>query len=150
MSGGNDIFLLIIMVVVLSGIGLFVMQPLLQKRSGAELEDYYEETPLHELLSTKNQLYQGIKDIEFDYRSAKLSEDDYHKLRDKLEREAMVVLEQIDQIEKGANKNSLKTISKPAASKKKSNQSKKYCTECGEPYKSGTKFCTGCGGKLTG
>ncbi|HEX21220.1 MAG TPA: zinc ribbon domain-containing protein [Actinobacteria bacterium] len=148
MSGGNDIFVLIIMVVALSGIGLFVLQPILQKGSDGESENYYMETPLHELLSRKNNLYRSIKDTEFDFRSAKLSEDDYEKLRDKLEREAMEVLEKIDNIEKGSKDDSLKSISKPAANKKKRNTTKKFCTECGEPYSKGTKFCTGCGGKL--
>jgi len=167
MAGGDSILAIIIIVAGVSGLALFILQPLLQKGgSKGLLEEYYQETPLHELLSRKDNLYQGIKDLEFDYRSAKLSEEDYQSLRDKLEQEAMEVLEEIDNIDKRSKnkgkkrkKNSpgspLQSISKPAAGKKKGKKSgnkkkNKFCTECGQPYENSTKFCTGCGNKLSG
>lgn len=145
MASGNDFFALILMVVILTGVIVFITQPLLRRRPEMVLENYFEETPMHELLGRKDALYQSIKDLEFDFKTAKLSEDDYIELRDKMEGEAVKLLKRIDDFESKSETASLSSISKPAAKKA---VIKAVCPGCGEPYGKGIKFCPGCGQNL--
>ena len=145
MLAGSDFLSLLIMILILVGIVAFITQPLLRKKPDMVLENYYEETPLHELLGRKDALYQSIKDLEFDFKTAKLSEEDYTDLRAKLENEAVALLKRIDKAQAGAKKPSISSISRPA---KKTKASAAICPECGAANETGAKFCVGCGSRL--
>lgn len=131
----NDFGVLLIMVLLLGGIAFFISYPLLRRHPEAVGEEYYEETPMHVLLSRKNSVYTGIKDLEFDYKTGKISDEDYGELRSKLEGQAVDVLKAIDELEKG----------KEPAARKAGERARLFCTACGFQYEEDDRFCPSCG-----
>lgn len=145
---GNDLFSLILMVFVLGGIIIFVTQPILKKKPENILQNYYEETPYRELLTKKENIYRDIKSLEFDYKTDKLSDEDYVDERQKLEYDAVQILKQIDEYESKFESamTSMSSISKPA---RKKSSVKHLCPECSQPHLPGAKFCGNCGHSLS-
>lgn len=126
---------------ILIGVGVFVAQPLLAARSGEIFDDEFRESPLQHLLARKDSIYTAIKDVEFDYSTGKLSEEDYRSLREKFSAEAAEVLQEIDETASGA-----KSAKKQGKGKK---SARTACGACGFRAKPGDKFCKSCGTPLT-
>jgi cell division protein FtsN len=57
-----------------------------------------EDDQLTALLGRKDAVMQAIKDLEFDYRVGKLSEEDFQQYDQRLRRQAVALLQQIDQV----------------------------------------------------
>jgi hypothetical protein len=51
-----------------------------------------------ELLSQKESAYAAIKELDFDYRMGKLSDEDYKALRTQYEQQAISLLKQLDEL----------------------------------------------------
>jgi hypothetical protein len=73
----------------------FVVWPLLKPGPGPVL---VEDDRLTELLGRKDAVLKAIKDLEFDYQVGKLSEEDYHLYDQRLRRQAVGLLQQIEQV----------------------------------------------------
>ncbi|MBI3813876.1 MAG: hypothetical protein HY279_05345 [Nitrospinae bacterium] len=74
----------------------FVGYPIFKKSGVVSRESGVNET-LGGLIHKKELVYTAIKDLEFDYRTGKLSEDDYKDLKEKYETEALLILKEIDE-----------------------------------------------------
>lgn len=88
-----------------------------------------EASHYNELVHKKETAYITIKDLEFDYRTGKLSQADYMELKNRYEAEALQTLKEIDDFkvqEKGAV----------------------FCPKCGTKTKAEDNFCFKCGAKL--
>jgi hypothetical protein len=57
-----------------------------------------EDDRLTELLGRKDAVLKAIKDLEFDYQVGKLSEEDYQLYDQRLRRQAVALLQQIEQV----------------------------------------------------
>jgi hypothetical protein len=53
-------------------------------------------TGLDQLLERRDTIYENLRDVRFEYRSGKFSEQDYEQVRQSLEAEAAAVLAEID------------------------------------------------------
>lgn len=101
MSGVNFLeFILIAVVLLLVGIPLFSKFP--PRRLFAPLDLETEE--YKHLLVRKEEILLAIKEVEFDLKTDKMSDDDFQIVRKKLEDEALSVMERIDQLEKELKK----------------------------------------------
>ena len=77
----------------------YVFRPLmLGGRGAAFLEMDAGATSLQKLLRKKETVYENIKDLEFEFKMGKLSEEDYQRLRSELSKEAYEVMSRIDAI----------------------------------------------------
>lgn len=72
-----------------------VVWPLLKKGPTAVL---VEDDRLTELLLRKEQVLVQIKELEFDYRVGKLDEEDYQRFDERLRRQAVALIQQIEQV----------------------------------------------------
>jgi len=54
-------------------------------------------TKLDQLLERRDAIYDNLRDLKFEYRAGKYSEDDYEIMKTTLENEAAVVLTEIEQ-----------------------------------------------------
>lgn len=151
----GDLLVLVIMAVALGGIGLYVSAPLLKERQAEKmLADFYQETELHHLLSRKESIYTAIKDLEFDYKTGKLADEDYEELKTKFEEQAAQVLQEIDSLKKGQKKT--EPAGKAEGKGKRSGVKKgalrqeanAVCSACGAKLPSESKFCPACGEKV--
>lgn len=139
----GDLLVLVIMAAALGGIGLYVSAPLLKERQAEKmLTDYFQDTELHHLLSRKDSIYTAIKDLEFDHKTGKLSDEDYEELRTKFEQQAAAVLAEIDAFKAGENK-------AKKASTKRTSKKAEFCSACGEKIDVGVKFCPACGAQVS-
>ncbi len=109
-----------------------------------------ENEALGELIHKKEAVYTSIKDLDFDYRTGKLSEDDYKELKEKYEVEALHILKDID--DSGKKKTTVyearvKQIL-PESAEPITDKDFIFCPKCGTKAKMGDNFCFKCGAKL--
>lgn len=76
---------------------LVIAQPLLRGDSGDAPEPADDERSTLE--DAKQAKYREIRDLEVDFRSGKLSQEDYERLDGRLRGEAIEILKQIDRVE---------------------------------------------------
>ncbi|HEB13081.1 MAG TPA: zinc ribbon domain-containing protein [Actinobacteria bacterium] len=133
---GNEIIPLLIMAAMLTGVAIYVSQPLLRARSESLFVDDFEETPLQPLLVRKDSIYSAISELEFDYTTGKLSIDDYNDLREKYAMQAAEVLKEIDEFEAGGNSDH-------------GRKRKTACPDCGFNILKEDRFCQSCGTEIT-
>ncbi len=62
------------------------------------------KTRLMYLYERKEQVYENLRDLNFEYKAGKLSDTDFSSMRDSMEQEAAGVLAEIDQLERAALK----------------------------------------------
>jgi len=118
---------------------IFVGYPLFQKRQ--QKISFALNHRAQELEARKAEIYAAIRDIDFDYRMGKLSQEDYDALRNQYKAEAISTMKQIDQMALGKPPRRAKTTetAKTAA---------RFCHHCGQPAAAADLFCSACGGKL--
>ena len=58
-----------------------------------------EKTRLDFLLERKEQLYENLRDLNFEFRAGKYPEEDFAAQREQLEREAAVLLAEIEHLQ---------------------------------------------------
>ena len=77
---------------------LFVLSPLLGWRTAPAFEDEADAArrAREEILSRRQELLAGIKDLEMEYEVGKLTRSDYRKSRDELTRQAVEIYRQMD------------------------------------------------------
>jgi len=118
---------------------IFVGYPLFQKRQ--HKINFALNHRAQELEARKAEIYTAIRDIDFDYRMGKLSQEDYDALRNQYKAEAISTMKQIDQM----------TLGKPSRRAKNTEPAKnaaRFCHHCGQPTAASDRFCSACGGKL--
>jgi len=91
---------LIIVCALLTAVTLFfIFQPLLLTSGVSLLGDLQgSQTKLKQLLRKKETVYENIKDLDFEYKMGKLSDEDYQGLRRDYEQQAYALMREIEQI----------------------------------------------------
>jgi hypothetical protein len=93
-------------------------------------------SPTAHLENRKAIIYENLRDLQFEYRLGKLSEDDYQKTKTGLQTELAALLAEIDRLTNGAQ-----PAPKPAAAK----PDPLRCPACGARFDKPMKFCGDCG-----
>ena len=90
--------LIIVCALLTAGTLFFIFRPVLVGGTlfFGDLEG--SQTPLKRLLRRKETIYENIKDLDFEYKMGKLSDEDYQGLRNDYEQEAYAVMREIEQI----------------------------------------------------
>lgn len=79
---------------------IYVFRPLLSTASSPFLVDVdSRSTGLKRLLRRKETIYENIKDLDFEYKMGKLSDEDYQRLHQDYLREAYGVVSRIEAIQ---------------------------------------------------
>lgn len=94
------------------------------------------ETPIQPLQEAKVRIYEALRDLQFEYRLGKLSDEDYQASKQELQKELARVLQQMDVLAPEAA-----AAGKAVAPAKKGN----VCPHCGASFKEKLKFCGECG-----
>src|SRR3984885_9716817 len=106
---------------------------------GQDVPEMPAVSPTAHLEERKAQIYENLRDLQFEFRLGKLSDEDYQKTKVDLQRELAKVLAEIDAVKPAVP-------AKPAApvqpaSAKASNK----CPHCGAKFPQPLKFCGECG-----
>lgn len=159
----------LVIALLISGVAILaVAWPLLKKGPTSVL---VEDDRLVELLHRKDQVMISIKDLEFDYQVGKLSEEDYQLYDQRLRRQAVGLLQQIEKVAPEAarldasledailrqRKVAATATQSPAAAMvantphsaavavQSNGSDMRFCTNCGNQIASHHKFCANCG-----
>lgn len=85
-------FLIFATVVFAFGIFFYIFKP-------SRTEHAVEKTRLAFLYERKEQTFENLRDLNFEYKAGKLSDADFSSMRDSMEQEAANILAEIEQIE---------------------------------------------------
>src|ERR1700694_2623264 len=96
-------------------------------------------SPFEHLDERKAAIYENLRDLQFEYRVGKLSDQDYQQTKQDLQKELAGVLAEIDRL-----KQSLATQTPLAPAPKKAPQ-RDVCPSCKAECPTALKFCGECG-----
>jgi hypothetical protein len=97
-------------------------------------------SPFDHLDERKAAIYENLRDLQFEYRVGKLSDQDYQQTKQDLQKELAGVLAEIDRV-----KQTLETQAvAPAKAAKKAAQ-RFVCPSCKAEFPTALKFCGECG-----
>lgn len=98
--------------------------------------------PFQYLEDRKAAIYENLRDLQFEYRVGKLSDEDYQRTKKDMQGELAVVLAEIDRLQK--------PVAVPAEAKVKAadsaqRETAQSCPHCGAKFEKALKFCGECG-----
>jgi hypothetical protein len=105
---------------------------------GRDIPDTPPESPTAHLEQRKAQIYENLRDLQFEFRVGKLSDADYQKTKLDLQRELAKVLAEIDSVGPAIKVKAAAVVAKPKSDGKK-------CPHCGATFAQPLKFCGECG-----
>jgi hypothetical protein len=108
---------------------------------GQDIPEAPVVSPTAHLEQRKAQIYENLRDLQFEFRVGKLSDADYQKTKLDLQRELAKVLAEIDSMEPAVK---AKAAAAPATPVKLKSDGKK-CPHCGATFPQPLKFCGECG-----
>ena len=106
-----------------------------------DLPEPEPESPFRHLDDRKAAIYESLRDLQFEYRVGKLSDEDYQTSKRDLQKELAVVLSEVDKLKaelsvNGAAPPRVEAAPKPAGM---------VCPACGARFERELKFCGECG-----
>ncbi len=104
----------------------------------ADLPEPEPVSPTQYLDERKAQIYENLRDLQFEYRLGKLSDADYQKTKQSLQQELARVMAEIDAIQPAKAQPKPKPAPAPAFDGR-------LCPHCGARFDRTLKFCGECG-----
>ena len=107
-----------------------------------------EKTRLAYLRERKDAIYENLRDLQFEYRVGKLSDEDYQKTKQGLQKELAAVLAEIDAIVKPGTAAVAAKAPSPSPAPMPAPKPKpdgRLCPHCGAHFERMLKFCGECG-----
>jgi NADH pyrophosphatase NudC (nudix superfamily) len=99
-------------------------------------------SPIQHLEDRKHAIYDNLRDLQFEYRLGKLTDDDYQQTKQALQKELAVVLSETEQTLKTLGMTSVRKQAKPVTTPPAKST---VCPHCGAKFKEALKFCGECG-----
>lgn len=123
-------------------VAAYVAQPLLRKQRVAGAQ---AASPRERLEAEYHALLGAMRDLDFDFQTGKLLEEDYAALREQYAARGAALLKELDQL-----------VPSPAVSDRieamvqarRKVLSPRRCPACGQPYQAQDRFCGKCGARL--
>jgi hypothetical protein len=154
---------LLALVVVLV-VGAFIAQPFLaERRSEGGFGGRRAASVLRQragLLAERNRIYSALRDLDFDYKTNKVADEDYTAQRYQLVAAGVDILQQLDglpALDETPGADPLETAiallrsgdaAATALSGLAADDAAGFCPACGQPVLAGDRFCGSCGGRL--
>jgi hypothetical protein len=102
-------------------------------------------SPLAHLEDRKAAIYENLRDLQFEYRLGKLSDDDYQRTKLSLQKELASVLSELEETAQRFGLTTKKSAPKPARAPKPEPAAENICPHCGAKFTRTMKFCGECG-----
>lgn len=100
-------------------------------------------SPVQHLEDRKQSIYDNLRDLQFEYRVGKLSDEDYQATKLALQRELAVVLSEMEATLKNLGLAPVRVPPKASVSRKTPAQT--LCPHCGASFPQALKYCGQCG-----
>ena len=138
-----------------------VIYPFFRQRSLSV--ESVEDEKWRELHSKRDTTYAMLKELEFDFQSGILTEEDYRDLEARYKRKAVSILRNVDEMEKGSAVED--EIEKRVSELRRGKGAKvedeiekrvlelrrgkgRFCPQCGTSHQESDRFCSHCGVRL--
>jgi hypothetical protein len=105
---------------------------------GKDIPEPTPVSPFQHLDERKAAIYESLRDLQFEFRLNKLSDDDYQTTKKELQKELAQVLAETDRIK--SESQPLKVAVAPVPVKRRN-----ICPTCGAEFEKALKFCGECG-----
>jgi hypothetical protein len=99
-------------------------------------------SPFQHLDERKAAIYENLRDLQFEYRLGKLSDDDYQATKKDLQKELARVLAEVDKLKNGS---AAPAAPLAAPAKVVTPPTGFVCPACGAKFPTALKFCGECG-----
>jgi hypothetical protein len=99
-------------------------------------------SPVQHLEDRKHAIYDNLRDLQFEYRLGKLSDEDYRETKLALQKELALVLNEMELTIKRLGLMPTRTPARPAAKKAPAAST---CPSCGATFPQALKYCGECG-----
>jgi hypothetical protein len=145
-------------------VAAFVAQPLLSRRGGAGRGGRRRTASIlrlrADLLAERNRIYAEIRDLDFDYKTNKLTDEDYAAQRYALVARGVDLLKRLDDLPAVSASSDNDAIEAAIASVRGggspvelagaggSKARAAFCPQCGQAVQPGDRFCSVCGARL--
>jgi hypothetical protein len=107
-------------------------------------------SPVQHLEDRKSAIYDNLRDLQFEYRLGKLSDEDYQRTKTALQKELAAVLAEIeDTVHKLGLVTRRSAPPSKAQSQSASPKAKAKCPHCGATFSRSMRFCGECGKAMT-
>jgi NADH pyrophosphatase NudC (nudix superfamily) len=107
------------------------------------------ESPFQHLDERKAAIYENLRDLQFEFRVGKLSEQDYQNTKKDLQKELASVLAEVDKIKGQLALNGTAPVRSaqpaPQAPQPAKAVNGRACAHCGASFEKELKFCGECG-----
>jgi hypothetical protein len=100
-------------------------------------------SPFEHLDERKASIYENLRDLQFEFRVGKLSDQDYQQTKQDLQKELATVLAEIDRLKQTLASHT--TTPAPAAPSGKKSPQRYVCPSCQAEFQTALKFCGECG-----
>jgi hypothetical protein len=106
-----------------------------------DLPEVAPASPAQHLESRKAAIYESLRDLQFEYRVGKLSDEDYQRTKKDMQAELAVVIAEMDRLQgKGGP-----TAPPPLAASVGAADTGRVCPHCSAKFEKALKFCGECG-----
>ena len=102
-------------------------------------------SPFAHLDERKAAIYENLRDLQFEYRLGKLSDDDYQATKKDLQKELARVLVEVDKLKNGLAATPVSAPPKVVAAPIVPERTGLVCPSCGAKFPTALKFCGECG-----
>jgi rRNA maturation endonuclease Nob1 len=119
---------------------------------GVRMKDLPEpepESPFRHLDDRKAAIYESLRDLQFEYRLGKLSDEDYQTSKRDLQKELAVVLADVDKLKVQLGVNGIASVPAKKLAQAATATSRTVCSSCGAKFDRELKFCGECGKPMT-
>lgn len=135
------------MVIVLTSIlAIIVIAFILGVRS-KDLPQPEPESPFRHLDDRKAAIYENLRDLQFEFRVGKLSDEDYQASKRDLQKELAVVLAEVDRLKAQLSQNG--AVPPPPPKPKPQPPAGRVCPSCGAKFDRELRYCGECGKAMT-
>lgn len=112
-----------------------------------DLPEPEPESPFEHLDERKAAIYENLRDLQFEYRVGKLSDEDYQNTKKDLQKELASVLAEVDRVKAQIAGGNGFVPQKSAAEAKPApaREIGFVCPSCGSKFQTDLKFCGECG-----
>jgi len=143
--------LLGITVLISAALLVFVVAPLLATEAAGEQALPVDVTPLIDLKWRRLVVYENMQDLDFEYKSGKIAQNDYQALRENYTREAAELMAATKDLELSSADDALieREVKARHAQRKLQPAEEYVCSKCGYENPLPVKFCGECGAPIS-
>ncbi len=142
----------IVLAILLSAIALFaVAYPIIARSGAAQPSSTPAEETLEELLAQREAAFQALRELSFDHRVGKITDEDFVAFEANLKLHAADTLRALDRWEAQADAGLDDALEQAVRARRSALRGGSIaCPACGQSVAAGDRFCPACGADLRG